>query len=302
MEHLVEYQRPELREPLLLVAFSGWNDAAETATTALRVLIRQWEADLCAEIDPEAFFVFTESRPRVSGISPSRRLITWPETRFFAARVPEAPRDFLLLLGIEPQLRWKTFVRTVLDYASSLGVTMVLSLGGLLAEVLHSRPPVLTGALDDRELARRLSGVRLRPSRYEGPTGILGVLGAACRERGFSTGSLWANVPHYLASSTNPVLASTLVHAVATLFGLTLDTSELDDAAARFNRQVAEAIANNPEVASYVRQLEQRAPATDAEPEPPPGDTASPDDLPSAETIVRQLEDFLRRQGGDQDA
>lgn len=298
MDQLVEYQSPDLRDPVLLVAFSGWNDAAETATTAIKLLIRQWNAEMCAEILAEDFFVFTETRPQVRGADAAHRQITWPQTRFFAARVPECNRDFLILLGIEPQLRWKTFVQLILDYATAHGVGFVLSIGGLIADVLHSRPPVLTGGIPDPELANRLSRLGLRRSRYEGPTGILGVLGATCRDRGVASGSIWANVPHYVSSTSNPVLSRALLRAIADLFDLKLDLGELDRAVVRFNNQIAEAIANDADVANYVRQREQREPAVESEPEEESG--AGAGDLPSPESIVQQLEEFLRRRGEDQ--
>lgn len=299
MDQLVEYQSLDLRDPVLLVAFSGWNDAAETATTATRLLIRQWNAEVCAEVLAEEFFVFTETRPQVRGADAAHRQIIWPQTRFFAARVPESGRDFLILLGSEPQLRWKTFVQIVLDYATSHGVSLVLGLGGLIADVLHSRPPVLTGSIPDPELANRLSRLGLRRSRYEGPTGILGVLGATCRERGLANGSIWANVPHYVSSTANPVLSRALLRAVADLFDLKLDLSELDRAAVRFNTQIAEAIANDADVANYVRQREQRELGSEPDSDPDDDGGAGSGDLPSPESIVEQLEEFLRRRGED---
>jgi len=299
MDQLVEHQSPDLRDPVLLVAFAGWNDAAETATTATKLLIRQWNAEVCAEILAEEFFVFTETRPQVRGADAAHRQITWPQTRFFAARVPESGRDFLILLGTEPQLRWKTFVQILLDYATAHGVSFVLSLGGLIADVLHSRPPVLTGSIPDPELANRVSLVGLRRSRYEGPTGILGVLGATCRDRGLASGSIWANVPHYVSSTSNPVLSRALLRAVADLFNLRLDLSELDRAAARFNTQIAEAIANDADVANYVRQREQREASVEPETEQDDDAGNGSGDLPSPESIVQQLEEFLRRRGED---
>lgn len=300
MDHLVEYQSPDLRDPVLLVAFAGWNDAAETATTAMRLLIRQWNAEVCAEIDPEEFFVFTETRPHVKGADLAHRQIVWPQTRFFTARVPESSRDFLILLGTEPQLRWKTFVRIILDYAAAAGTSLVLSLGGLLADVLHSRAPVITGSVPDPELANRLSRLGLRRSRYEGPTGILGVLGATCHDHGLSSGSIWANVPHYVASTSNPVLSRALLRAVADLFDLSLDLTELDRAALRFNTQIAEAIASDSDVANYVRQREQREPVDEPDSERAEEDASASGELPSPETIVQQLEEFLRHRGQDE--
>lgn len=302
MDHLIEYQRPELRDPIMLVAFAGWNDAAEAATTAVRLLIREWNAELSAAIDPEEFFVFTETRPHVRGADPSHREIVWPSIHFFAVRVPRSPRDVLILLGTEPQLRWKAFTHLVLDYATSMGVRSIVALGALLADVLHSHPPVLTGAILDPELAPRARLLRLRRSHYEGPTGILGVLGARCRALGLASSSIWGNVPHYVSSTTNPVIAAALVRAVGQLLDLPVDVSDLDRAAIRFNRQIAEAIAIDEEVARYVRQLEERAAMASADTQP--GDSTEPEptgtgDLPNPDVIVRQLEEFLRQRGQD---
>jgi proteasome assembly chaperone (PAC2) family protein len=297
MEHVIVHTQPQLRRPILLAAFAGWNDAGETATMALRLLIREWQAEVCAEIDPEPFFVFTETRPHVRGITTTNRQIIWPQTRFYAAHVPTGPRDFLLLLGIEPQLRWRTFVGTILEYSAMLGVDTVFCLGGLLADSLHTRPPVLTGSISDPALSRQLNLLGFHRSRYEGPTGIVGVLGALARERGLISGSLWGNVPHYLGSTANPVVAAALLRAVAALFQFEVDLSDLDRAAERFNAQVSEAVANDPEVARYVRQLEEQQEHQDEEaPNPESGG-----DLPSADIIVQQLEDLLRRRQEDQE-
>src|SRR5579883_2719114 len=149
MDRLFELYRPELRDPVLLAAFSGWNDAAEVATGALRFLVRQWNADQCAEIDPEEFYSFTDTRPQVRVVDNLQRRIIWPQNQLYAAKVPSASRDFLILIGAEPNLRWKTFTGLVLDYATGLGARTVVCLGGLLAEVLHTRPPVLTGSIAD---------------------------------------------------------------------------------------------------------------------------------------------------------
>lgn len=300
MDHLFELSRPELREPVLLAAFAGWNDAAEVATGALRYLIRQWDAEPCAELDPEEFYVFTDTRPQVRVVDNVQRRIIWPENQFYHARPPGSARDFLILIGTEPNLRWRTFTNEVLDYASALGVTSVVCLGGLLAEVLHSRQPVLTGSIADPRLARRISRLGLHRSRYEGPTGIVGVLTNACRDRNLPAGSIWGNVPHYIGSIGNPPVHSALIASLAQLYDLEIDRSELEEAATRFNVQVARAIANDSDVAAYVRQLEERDPVGDGAEEA----VDTPAELPSSDVLVRELEEFLRRgsQGDDNPA
>jgi proteasome assembly chaperone (PAC2) family protein len=297
MDHLFELYRPELRNPVLLTAFAGWNDAAEVATGALRFLARQWNAEPCAEIDPEEFFVFTETRPQVRVVDKVQRRITWPQNQFFYARPPEGKVDVLFLIGAEPHLKWKTFCSLVLDYSAALGVDLVMSVGGLLADVLHSREPVLTGSVAEPNLAKRVSRLGLHRSRYEGPTGIVGVLGTTARERNVANGSVWGNVPHYIASMSNPPVTSALVRCIGEILDVSVDVSELERAAVRFNAQVARAISEDADVAAYVRQLEDRdrnAPR-DSELASDQGTTTS--ELPSADVLVQELEDFFRRRG-----
>jgi proteasome assembly chaperone (PAC2) family protein len=297
MDHLFELFRPELRDPVMLAAFAGWNDASEVATGTLRFLLRQWHAEPCAEIDPEEFFVFTETRPQVRIVDSMQRRITWPQNQFYFARPSNSPRDFLVLVGAEPQLRWKTFTRLVLDYAASNNVKLVLSLGGLIADVLHSRAPVLTGSIAEQALARRVSRLGLKGSRYEGPTGIVGVLGAECRERGIPAGSIWGNVPHYISSMSNPDVSIALARCVGDLFDLVLDFGELERASVRFNAQVNRAIADDADAANYIRQLEARESASPRSTETTDETGPQPTELPSADALVQDLEEFLRRRG-----
>jgi proteasome assembly chaperone (PAC2) family protein len=297
MDHLFELYRPELRDPVLLTAFAGWNDAAEVATGALRFLIRHLNAEPCAEIDPEEFFVFTETRPQVRIVDNVQRRITWPQNQFYFAKPPGATRDLLILVGAEPHLRWKTFTKLVLDYAVDRGVGLVVSLGGLLADVLHSRSPVLTGSVGDPALARRIARLGLRGSRYEGPTGIVGVLGAAGRERGLANGSVWGNVPHYIGSMSNPSVTGALVRCVADLFDFRVDLAELERSAVRFNAQVARAIAEDSDVAAYVRQLEERDKSEPSEANPAGDAPSPPAELPNADVLVQELEEFFRKRG-----
>ena len=233
MDPLTIHTVPErLRRPVLITAFSGWNDAAESATTAARYLATTFHAEKFAEIDPEEFYHFGLSRPyvRYKSGSETEREIVWPATEFSVARPAELARDLIIGVAIEPHLRWKTYCAAVLDLARRCDATLVLTLGALLAEVPHTRPIRLSGGASDPELAARLG---LRPTRYEGPTGIVGVLNTTAREHGLATASLWANVPHYISGIENPRATLALVQRVLALLNGAADVSDLEEAVDR---------------------------------------------------------------------
>jgi proteasome assembly chaperone (PAC2) family protein len=290
MEHLTYQSRPgRLRRPVLLMAFSGWNDAAESATNAARFLRQSWDGQPLAVLDPEEFYHFGLTRPQVR-LKPGtlEREITWPETEFSVCTRDALPRDIVIGVGIEPHLRWKRYCREILEMARELEVGLIVTLGALLAEVPHTRPVRLTGFATDPELARVLG---VRPTRYEGPTGIVGVLSTAARAAGFATASLWANVPHYISAVENPRATLALVRRVNRLLDGPIDTAELEEAGTQFDAQLAEVLAQNRKVATYVRKLEQK----DVELEEPP--PAGPgEELPNAQDLVAEIERFLRQQ------
>jgi len=291
MDALKVHSRPaDLRRPILIMAFGGWNDAAESATTAVRYLGTSFHAERFAEIDPEEFYHFGLSRPyvRFKPGSETEREITWPATEFSLARTSELARDVIVGVAVEPHLRWKAYCHLVLDLARSCEVGLVLTLGALLAEVPHTRPVRLSGSASDPELGARLG---VRPSRYEGPTGIVGVLNIACREQGLATATLWANVPHYISGIENPKATLALVRRVAPLVGATLDTSDLEEAGKQFDANLKEIVAQNNKIANYVKKLESR----DTE-EPSPAAPGGPSDLPPASELVAEIEQFLRQQ------
>jgi proteasome assembly chaperone (PAC2) family protein len=290
-------QTPKLKNPAFITAFAGWNDAAEVATSAIQQLVRQWDAPRLAEVDPEEFFVFTEQRPVVHLDEAAQRKIDWPTNELYYRQAPDGGRDCILLVGTEPSLRWRTFVDTVLTYVTDLGANLIVQLGGLLADVPHSRAPKLTGSATDPYYAERLGRVNVRSSRYEGPTGIVGVMGQECRARGISSVSLWGNVPHYIGSTPNPKVTAAMLRRLDALLDLNLDLAELDESTAQFEVQVAEALSRDPEAQAYVRQLEAREEGDedDEEPELP---TTRPD-LPSGAEVVRELEEFLKRRGSE---
>ncbi len=285
----IEFLPQGLRRPIFLLAFAGWNDAAESATLALRYLKGEWGGKRFASLDPEEFYHFGLTRPfvRFKAGSQTEREITWPQNEFFVCQEAGLSRDVVIALGIEPHLKWRAFCTAILGVARQCEVTLVLTVGALLAEVPHTRPVRLTGLADDAELAARLG---IRPSRYEGPTGILGVLTTRFHEAGIPTASLWANVPHYVSGTENYKAALALIRRVMTLLDDDRDLRELEEAAEGYDKQLNAIVKQNPKIAAYVRKLE----AQDKESvEPTPQE---PSDLPPAADLVEEIERFLRQQ------
>jgi proteasome assembly chaperone (PAC2) family protein len=274
---------PALRSPVLVAAFAGWNDAASAATTALEAVAISLEAERVAELDPEDFYDFQVTRPTIRMTEGLTREVDWPENSFFAATVPAAERDLVLLSGIEPNMRWRSFAEAVLEVAERLDAEMVVTLGALLADVPHTRAVPITGLASDPELVDRLS---LDRSNYEGPTGIVGIIHDACRRRGLTSASLWAAVPHYVAAVPNPKAALALLRRLEGFTGIAVEASELEDAMDRFETQVDRAVASNPEIEELVRRLE----AEQAD-EPNLGGG----EVPSGDAIARDFQRFLRQ-------
>jgi proteasome assembly chaperone (PAC2) family protein len=285
-EELTVQDRPELRRPVLVAAFRGWNDGGQAASLAAGYLAKLWNAERFAEIDPEGFFDFQVTRPHVSLVEGVTRRIDWPETAFRHAALPGTERDAVLLTGNEPNFRWKAFTRLIVDLAKELRVELVVTLGSLLADVPHTRAAPVTGSASDPELVERLG---LETSRYEGPTGIVGVLHDACRVAGVPSASLWAAVPHYVSLAPSPRAAQALVDRLGTLLDVQIDTEELREAGEAYAEQVSAAVATDEETQAYVEELEQR---TDELP-----DEAQ---LPSGDALAAELTRFLRdREGGN---
>jgi proteasome assembly chaperone (PAC2) family protein len=280
-----------LRRPVLITAFSGWNDAAEAATTAARYLASSFQAEKFAEIDPEEFYHFGLSRPyvRYKSGSETEREIVWPATEFSVARDGSLARDLIIGVAIEPHLKWRTYCASVLELARQCDATLVLTLGALLAEVPHTRPVRISGGASDPELAARLS---VRASRYEGPTGIVGVLNIACREQGLATATVWANVPHYVSGIENPKAALALVQRVLTLLNLEADLADLEEASRQYDQNLAEIVNQNAKIKAYVAKLESRDTAEEAE----AARAEQGSDLPPASELVAEIEQFLRQQ------
>jgi predicted ATP-grasp superfamily ATP-dependent carboligase len=288
MQPLVWDRRPDsLRAPALVCAFKGWNDAADAASAAVTFVGSSLGATRFAAIDPEEFFDFQNTRPQIRLVEGRHREITWPEVEIFEARVAGAPRDLVLVVGHEPAYRWRTFTGVLVELAEALGVQMVVTLGALLADVPHTRPVSITGLASDESLVERLG---LRTAQYEGPTGIVGVLHSACADAGMPSASLWAAVPHYIAATPNPKAALALVRRLEGLVGVSVDASDLESAAADYERQVNLAVQSDPDVQAFVERLEAAA-----EDEP----TFNPGEMPSGDTIAREFQRFLRQRGSD---
>src|SRR6202163_3338891 len=275
MQPLIWDRRPDgLRAPAMVCAFQGWNDAGDAASSAVSFMASALEARRFARLDSEEFYDFQANRPSVQFGERNKREIVWPTVEVFEALAPRAPRDLVLVQGVEPSMRWRAFSSHLVDLAEALGVQVVVSLGALLGDVPHTRPVAMTGFASDPSLVER---VGMQTSTYEGPTGIVGVLHSACVEAGLPSASLWAGVPHYVAAATNPKAALALVRRVEGLVGVSVNVSELESAAADYERQVALAVQSDPDIQAFVERLEQAA-------ESEPG---SSEDVPSGDILAR---------------
>jgi proteasome assembly chaperone (PAC2) family protein len=276
---------PTVKQPVLVTAFRGWNDGGQGASLAAQHLVTTWDAEKFADIDPEGFFDFQATRPRVSLVDGLTRHIEWPENDFFHAS-PDGDRDIVLFVGTEPNVRWRTFTEIVVDLVKDLGIDLVVSLGALLADVPHTRPAPVTGAGSDAELVEKLG---LQASRYEGPTGIVGVLHDACRRAGIPSVSFWAAVPHYVSLAPSPRAALALCDRLSALLELPIDVAELEAMVEGYTAHVTEAVSSDEDAVAYVDELEQRV------------DLIEEHDVPSGESIAAELTRFLReREQGDQ--
>jgi proteasome assembly chaperone (PAC2) family protein len=272
--------RPELTRPIMVAAFRGWNDGAQAASLAAGYLAKTWGAERFAEVDPENFFDFQATRPHVSLEEGLTRRIDWPETAFYHARPEGLDRDVVLLLGIEPNLRWRTFTELVVGLARDLGIELLITLGALLADVPHTRSAPVTGSASDKELVERLG---LSASRYEGPTGIVGVIHDVCGQSGIPSASLWAAVPHYVSLTPSPRGALALCERLGSVLGIEIDADELEEAARNYEEQVSEAVASDEETAAYVDELERRSDQLEDATE-----------LPSGDALAAELTRFLK--------
>jgi predicted ATP-grasp superfamily ATP-dependent carboligase len=282
-------ERPAgLRRPVLVAAFEGWNDAGDAASNAAAWLVEHSDSSRFASIDPEEHFDFQSRRPEVELIDGITRRIQWPENVFYAAHLGE--RDVVVMRGIEPSYRWRSFCRAVLEVGAVTNCEMVVALGALLADVPHTRRVSITGTASDRTLVDRLG---LSQSRYEGPTGIVGVLHDAAREAGVPSVSLWAPVPHYVSTPPNPPATLSLLERLGEVTGTSLELDSLAQSAVTWRERIDEIAEGDKEVSAYVEKLEERFDAERAEA------SSWIDELPNGDELAAELERFLRDQRGN---
>jgi proteasome assembly chaperone (PAC2) family protein len=285
MEPLHRDADVKLNDPVLVAAFRGWNDAGDAATFAAAHLARVWSAKRIATLDPEDFYDFQAVRPEVQLEEGHTRKITWPSNEFSAVQLSGRPHDVIVLIGTEPNLKWRTFTRLIVDVAKEHEVSLVITLGALLADVPHSRPVHITGTAVEKQLVEELG---LRRSRYEGPTGIVGVLHDACSKAGVRSASLWAAVPHYLAVTPNPKAALALVNKAVQLIGAPAEIDDLERATVTYEQRVSELVSADEDVQAYVKLLEERADERERE------EQMEPSEMPSGDALAAELERFLR--------
>ena len=273
---------PDLRNPVMIAAFEGWNDAGDAATAAVEQLGLTWDATPLTELDPEGYYDFQVSRPTVRLIDGVTRTIDWPTTRLSACRLEGSPSDVILVHGIEPNFRWRAFCDELLKIAVDHQVATVIGLGALLADVPHTRPIQVTGSAHDQETAARLGLAR---SRYEGPTGISGVFQDACVQAGIPSLSFWASVPHYVSQAPSPKATLALLHRVEEILDIEVPLGTLPNQAAEWETEVSQIASEDDEISEYIRALEER------EEEDEPLQPAS------GESIAAEFERYLRRRG-----
>jgi len=299
VDHVLWQHRPQLRRPVLVAGFEGWNDAGDAATMAVQHLQETWGAEEFATIDPEEFHDFTEDRPVVHLDEGLTRRVSWPEHTFSACSPPGATRDVAFLVAVEPQLRWRTYAQAVLEVVKALDCSLVLTLGALLSDTPHTRPVKITGTAHDDDLAMRLGLTR---SRYEGPTGIVGVLHDQLAQAGIPSVSMWAAVPHYVGRNPSPPAALALVERAAGLLGAPIDTTELRAASAEYLAEIDDAVEADDEARDYVRGLEVVEDDPAASDPLLLGELRRPEDegvtMAGAEQLAAEVERFLRNQEG----
>jgi proteasome assembly chaperone (PAC2) family protein len=287
-------QIPELDRPNVIAAFSGWNDAGQAATTAVRYLIETWHAQRFAHIDPEEYYSFTDTRPTIRIMEGAQRQLTWPSNEFFFYEGTDTQPAAVLMVGVEPNLKWRSYCGEIVRLAKSLGARRLVTMGSLITDTVHTRAVPLTGFATDDIVQGKFSSRGITRSSYEGPTGVVGALHDACNRAELPAASLWAASPFYLGSTPNPKTALGLLDALDESLALRLNLSELRGVAEEFVRQVSLAVRDNEEVQERIRNLEERADAAQPAEAPP--------EFPSTGAIIADLENFLRKQRDEGDS
>lgn len=285
MDYIRRFDRPDLRRPQAIVALEGWGDACEAASGAAAYLLGQTEAEPFAAIDPEEFYDFQVRRPIVEVDAGGTRNLSWPATRFFGLERPDSDHDLIIVLGEEPNMRWRTFARTLVQVLDEAGVERLVTLGAFVGQVAHTLPvPIIGVGTDPDEVTRH----DLLTSRYEGPTAALSVILEASRESGMPALSLWAATPHYLAANSNPKAMLALLSKAGAILGVDIDTAELEKMSAEFEEKVDDAMDSSSDLAEYVRRLEDEAPGEMRD--------LSEEGDESSEQLIADIEQFLRNQ------
>ena len=283
-------QIPSLRDPIMLIAFSGWNDGAEAATGALDHLLSAWTDSnddvvpvLIAHVDSEDFYDYQVSRPQVRVSDSMQREITWPGTQIFGLSIPSMKKDLVIVTGVEPSMRWKSFTREILDIADDLETSMIITIGAMLSDSPHTRPIRILATTSNPSIGSRLD---LQPSNYQGPTGIIGAIQDGCTKRGIESLSLWASVPHYAPNAPSPKASLALIQAIEDYLGISIPLGDLREQAETWEDSVTQLASEDADVADYVKALEASKDAAD---------------LPevSGETIAKEFEKYLRRHQED---
>ena len=291
MDGLIEHEIPEGNLPTMLVAFAGWPDAAEAATRAMRFLVRKLHAKKFAEIDPEEFYDFTHVRPQSRVNRRGERSTRWPQNDLYYHASDDDSRSLLLFVGTEPNLKWRTYSTILTSVAQRHHVRLIVSLGALLDAVPHTREPRVTGRASSIELTQKAEWLGIKNSGYQGPTGIHTAFADACTEIGVAQASIWGHCPHYVNTSPDPKVSHALLTRLRSLIDIDVDLEELYIAGTTYQEEVDKVIAKQPDVSSYVRRLERRYDEA----------RTATEEIPSPETMVEELENFLRSQnpGGD---
>jgi proteasome assembly chaperone (PAC2) family protein len=292
MDALKIQELPSLRKPILIAAFAGWPDAAEVASGSARYLARKLRARRFAEIDPEEFYVFTETRPNTIMLAPGQRALEWPANEFFSWTNPDGEHDLVILQGREPNLNWREYVEIVLDLAKRLDVSQVIALGGTYDAVSHRGQVSLSGHATSEPLTERLAEFGITASGYEGPSSVQSALLDACRERDMNAASLWGHAPHYVRAAPNPKVSHAMLKVLRTLLGVELDISELYTQGEQLEQKVDAAMLENPELRDYIDQLDV---VDDPEPEITVDELMAdlPISRPDPAEVMRELEEIL---------